>query len=493
MPASFPSSFASAARDHATAAESTMRVALPPWLRPLNGFDPLPHSLDPILPPPVPSVHFQHTTMSRSSSKTDIDHDTVMSDVYHYEGDREDTDETLLERTNPSFANSPLRHSTATNYFEGRRHFSPELGDHEEDHFEFECESEEEVVEFVQRARARSVKEKKAAVINKHAATSRKHLVKTVKNKKKASKLPVPALPHLTRTLKMPASFPYSFVRSSSTERLSTLAETAIGATLPPRLRSHQDYEPLPRFFYPVLPPNAPYTHIHPIKMSRSPSNTETNPDTAMSDAYHTEGESEEEDDNNYGLDYRSEEESIPVAKPARTRSIKEKKKALKAADAIDKRSKNRSVKNAKHLKKAPVTGNQNAPARRTRSSTHAPPASTQIVDFPGIDAAQPSVKEALTRKAWLPHKKDILQAALVVWWHAEGADRYNHPTKMVLPNQNDVQAWDWISAECKALNGSFNRARGGVYIIARSMHMKDDLRPVSVPGESTARLRRRK
>ncbi|KAG8944425.1 hypothetical protein FRC04_001799 [Tulasnella sp. 424] len=225
--------------------------------------------------------------------------------------------------------------------------------------------------------------------------------------------------------------------------------------------------------------------------MSRSFSNTETNADTTMTDAYHNEGESEEEGDDNYGLDCRSEEETIPVAKPARTRAIQEKKKALKAADAINRHSKNKSVKNVKIQKKAPVTGSQNAQARRTRSSTRSQPATPQPTSTQtGDESAQPTEKKKI-RKTWLPWERALLRDALVAWWHAEGAHRYNHPTKMVLPSQNDVQDWEWIRAKCKAFNGSFNRVRGGVYIIAHGM--KDDLPPVLGPDDSTAGLRRRR
>ncbi|KAG8944429.1 hypothetical protein FRC04_001803 [Tulasnella sp. 424] len=261
--------------------------------------------------------------MSRYSSNTDTESDIFMADACHCEGASEDTDDTPLERTfNPSFGNSLLRHSTATNYFEGREHFAPEFQDHEEDHFELERESGEDVVELVQRARARSIKEKKAAVkaadaVNKHATTSRKRLVKSVKNKKASA--------------------------------------------------------------------------------GRTP----------------------------------------------------------------------------------------NVPARQTRSSTQSQPAaSTQIIDSPGIEIAQPAENKILTRKTWLPKEKAILKAALVSWWEAKGADKYNHPTNMVLPKKKNDSDWDCILARCKELDESFDRGRDGLINIAGKIN------PLPAVSDSLAALR---
>ncbi|KAG8944426.1 hypothetical protein FRC04_001800 [Tulasnella sp. 424] len=329
-------------------------------------------------------------------------------------------------------------------------------------------------------------------------------------------------------------SFPSSFVRSSSTESRSTTAETTTRVALPPWLRPHDDHDQLPRSLYPILPSPIPYIPVQSIAISRSSSNTGTDYDTAMTDAYYNDGESEDldgvpleathpsfdnstfqrdttanylnrrkdsvselQDDDekdNSELDYESEEETITIVEPVRTDSMKERKKALKAADAIKTRSKKTSVKNTKSrksLKAAVASGIQNAPARRTRSSTRTQPAASQPASTPSGDEVIQPAKKPKTQKTWLPWERKLLRDALVSWWTVEGAGQYNHPTKMVLPGTKDYQAWDRISAKCKALNGSFNRARGGMYIIARSM--KNDLPPVSVPGDSTAGLRRRK
>lgn len=64
-------------------------AALPPWLRPHQDDDTLPHSLYPILPPPVPYITVQPIALSRSSSDTGTDYDTIMTDASYNEGERE--------------------------------------------------------------------------------------------------------------------------------------------------------------------------------------------------------------------------------------------------------------------------------------------------------------------------------------------------------------------------------------------------------------------
>ncbi|KAG8944430.1 hypothetical protein FRC04_001804 [Tulasnella sp. 424] len=190
--------------------------------------------------------------------------------------------------------------------------------------------------------------------------------------------------------------------------------------------------------------------------MSRSSSKTAIDHDTVMSDVYYYEGDRESS---------ASTPEPIHSARP---RFVKEKKAALRAADAIHKAntSKKRSIKTVKDKKKASASGTPNVPARHTRSTTRPrPDASTQIISSPEIDAAQLNEKKTASQRA-------TLEAALVSWWDAKGADKYNHPTKMVLPDKEKSNSdWDWILAECKAMDESFDRGRNGLMIMAEKMN----------------------
>ncbi|KAG8944427.1 hypothetical protein FRC04_001801 [Tulasnella sp. 424] len=303
----------------------------------------------------------------------------------------------------------------------------------------------------------------------------------------------------------MPArskSFPSSFVRASAAEHLATTSESTMRVALSLRLRPLDGYDPLPRSLYPILPPPVP--HVHFQAMSRSSSNTDTENGTFMADAYHYEGDSEdtdetpleatqpsvdnftfqrdtttnyldrredsvselqEDEDDNSGFDDESEEETITFVNPARTVSMKERMKALKVVDAIKTRSKKtfvKDMKSRKSQKKSAASGIQPAPARRTRSFTRTQPAASQPASTPSNDEiAQPARKPT-----------------------AEGADQYNHPTKMVLPEKKNNSDWDWILAWCEALDESFDRGRDGL------ITMTGKIDPPHPVGNSLAALR---
>ncbi|KAG8944424.1 hypothetical protein FRC04_001798 [Tulasnella sp. 424] len=311
----------------------------------------------------------------------------------------------------------------------------------------------------------------------------------------------------------MPASFPSSFVRASAAEHLATTSESTMRVALSLWLRPLNGYDPLTRSLYPILPPPVPYIPVQPIVIYRSSSNTGTDYDTVMADADYNEGESEdldgvpleathpsfgtmtnhlerreasvseyqEDEDHDSGFDIESEEETITFVKPARTVSMKERKKALKAADAIKKRSKKTSVQNQKA---AAARGIQNVPARRTRSSTRTQPAASQPASTPSNDEIAQPARKPKTQKTWLPWERKLLRDALVSWWTAEGANRYNHPTKMVLPEKKNNSDWGWILAWCEALDESFDRGRDGLITMTGKI---DPSHPV---GNSLAALR---
>ncbi|KAG8916965.1 hypothetical protein FRC01_002752, partial [Tulasnella sp. 417] len=219
--------------------------------------------------------------------------------------------------------------------------------------------------------------------------------------------------------------FPASSVRSSSTEANAAPERTINPATrvfVPPWAQNVPNYNPIFGSLYPHLPPPTPscYGRAPPPSTPRSPSATSADDDTIMAEAEDYEDEAEdvdgtpldaiplghfeapnaggctsdmdvdddEDSGSEYELDLESEDETLYSVRTTRASSVKEKKNAIKASEAANKRtSRARTAKAAKPSKAAAtstsVKGSRkknasgksvDAPARRTRSSIAQPP-----------------------------------------------------------------------------------------------------------------------
>ncbi|KAG9041871.1 hypothetical protein FS837_011635 [Tulasnella sp. UAMH 9824] len=158
----YPGSFVRSSSETNDAANTDVQPAatlpMPPWTKPVPNYDQLPRSLYP--PPRLYYARARSGVMLSSSSSTNTETDTVMSDVQNYDDEGEDVDGTPLDAA--TLANYEVASCTnANSRFEGGNVDSDNGNQDSSSPFEADYEDEEEALRTVRVTRALSLKGRK--------------------------------------------------------------------------------------------------------------------------------------------------------------------------------------------------------------------------------------------------------------------------------------------------------------------------------------------